>query len=77
MESEPETEIWEEEEENVIDDIEPPDQVPMEMTSSQLDVYAMWIVNFLMVMQAVFRLPDTAVEKLLQFIKVIFTLANG
>ena len=42
MESEPETEIWEEEE-NIIDDIEPPDSadhVLIETSSSKLDLYA-------------------------------------
>ena len=55
-ESEPETGVWKEVEENVLDDIEPPDfvdQDSLELSASKSNVYAMWIINFIMVMQAV------------------------
>ena len=76
-ESEPETEVWEEVEENVLDDIEPPDfadQDSLELSASKSNVYAMWIINFIMVMQAVFRLSDAAIEKLLFFLKTLFSI---
>lgn len=74
--SEPETEIWEEDEENVLCDTEPPEKFDGSFYSIPVSsqILAMWILRFLMVMQAVFRITDTAIGHFLRFFVVFLRI---
>ena len=75
--SEPETEVWEEDEDNILHnaskEIDKFDSsTPFDTIPASSGFLAMWIVRFLMVMQAAFRLSDVVVGRFLQFFVAIF-----
>ena len=81
-ESEPDTEFWEEDEDDIRNDlgpetIEQPPSLPNELTvlhSTMAQLYVRSVVKFLLVMQAVFRLPDSVVAHILKFLKGLFSV---
>jgi len=80
--SEPDTEFWDEDETDVQNDIGPealeqPPSLPDHFTvlhSTMAQMYTRSMVKFLMIMQAVFRLPDSAVGYILKFLKSLFSI---
>lgn len=73
---ESETEVWQEEEEEFLDDIEAPefielDPAPVECSSHNL---ATWVLRFLMTMRVAFRLPDVVLDHFLKFFLVLFRI---
>ena len=84
LESEPDNEIWEEDEDDIQLDIADDVQENEQPSNSDDDImiatndisvkYAKWVVKFLLAMQAVFRLTDAAIEHILRFLKVIFLI---
>ena len=79
-ESEPDNEIWDEDEDDIANDVLNEQQPSNSnddiiMIANNSDVkYAKWVVKFLLAMQAVFRITDAAIEYILRFIKVIFLI---
>ena len=78
-ESEPDNEIWDEDEDDIANDVlneqQPSNSNDDIMIANNSDVkYAKWVVKFLLAMQAIFRITDAAIEYILRFIKVIFLI---
>ena len=81
-ESEPDTEFWEEDEDDIQNDLRPetieqPPSLPNELTmlhSTMAQLYVRSVVKFLLVMQAVFRLPDSVVAHILKVLKGLFSV---
>ena len=75
-ESEPDLEVWEENEDELLQDTEPPDPIDtctsFDTVPSSSRALSNWILRFFMVMQAAFRLPDVVIGYFLQFFVVLF-----
>lgn len=76
-ESQPEIEVWEDDENSILSDVEAPEKfssssVPSNPTVSEILVT--WILRFLIVMQATFRLSDVVLGHFLRFFAVHFRI---
>lgn len=77
-ESEPAVEVWDEDDHELKSDLEPPDTfdsaTSFDAVPSSSRTLATWILRFLMVMQAAFKLPDVVIGHFLRFFNALFTI---
>ena len=77
-ESEPAVGVWDEDDDELKSDLEPPDTfdsaTSFDAVPSSSRTLATWILRFLMVMQAAFKLPDVVIGHFLRFFNALFTI---
>ena len=75
--SESESEVWEDSSSDISD---VPDEFDLANCTNPLptrgQLLAQWILRFLMVMQASFKIPDTVVDHFLRFFAAVFTILS-
>ena len=74
LESESEPEVWDEDEEHVLQQEQLDSFGAFEAVPTSTQILAMWIMKFVMVMQSVYWLSDVVLGRLLQFFVVLFRI---